>query len=151
MTDKKLYSLYGEYLKMFSEKIESGEFDSSYNPMAFREWETQIREDPDSMVEFYYGDVPKFVDYEDKFEKFQTVDNGYEAVYEKDLETFSLSAKNDTAYRLACCTIAQSIGNILSKDIAKAHILLSNVKDITNEGNVLSIKVKGQTYIVEVR
>jgi hypothetical protein len=151
MTDKKLYGLYGEYLKLFSEKIDSGEFDSSYNPMNFREWETQIREDPDSMVEFYNGDVPKFVDYEDKFEKVQTVDNGYEAVYEKDLETFLLSAKNDNAYNLACCTIAQSIGNILSKDIAKAHILLSNVKDIKNEGNVLSIKVKGQTYIIEVR
>ena len=151
MTDKKLYGLYGEYLKLFSEKIDSGEFDSSYSPMNFREWETQIRTDPDSMVEFYCGDVPKFVDYEDKFEKVQTVDNGYEAVYEKDLETFLLSAKNDNAYNLACCTIAQSIGNILSKDIAKAHILLSNVKDIKNEGNVLSIKVKGQTYIIEVR
>lgn len=151
MTDKKLYSLYGEYLKMFSEKIENGEFDSSYNPMNFREWETQIREDPDSMVEFYYGDVPKFVDYEDKFEKVQIVDNGYEAVYEKDLETFLLSAKNDNNYKLACCTIAQSIGNILSKDIAKAYILLSNVKDITNEGNTLIFKVRGQTYIVEVR
>lgn len=151
MTDKKLYGLYGEYLKLFSEKIENGEFDSSYNPMNFREWETQIRADPDSMAEFYCGDVPKFVDYENKFEKVQTVDNGYEAVYEKDLETFLLSAKNDNAYNLACCTIAQSIGNILSKDIAKAHILLSNVKDINNEGNVLSIKVKGQTYIIEVR
>lgn len=150
MTDKKLYGLYGEYLKLFSEKIESGEMTFG-EPMSFREWETQIREYPDSMVEFYCGDVPKFVDYVNQFEKFQTVDKGYEAVYEKDLETFSLSAKNDNAYSLACCTIAQSIGNILSKDIAKAHILLSNVKDISNEGNTLTLKVKGQTYIIEVR
>jgi hypothetical protein len=150
MTDKKLYSLYGEYLKLFSEKIESGEFDSSYNPMNFREWETQIREDPDSMVEFYNGDVPKFVDYEDKFEEFQTVDSSYEEAYEEDLNTFKLAAKpfyNEQAR----CAIAHSIKNLLKKDMAKAHILLSNVKDITSEGNVLSIKVMGLTYIIEVR
>lgn len=151
MTDKKLYSLYGEYLKLFSDKIESGEFDSSHNPMTFREWEMQLREDPDSMVEFYYGEVPKIVNYENKFEKFQTVDSSYEAAYEEDMETFLLSAKNDTSYRLACCTIAHSLGNILSKDIAKAHILLSNVKDVNAEGNILSIKVKGIPYIIEVR
>lgn len=150
MTDKKLYSLYGEYLKLFSEKIESGEFDSSYNPMAFREWETQIRKDPNSMLEFYNYRLPEFVDYEDKFEEFQTVDSSYEEAYEEDLNIFNLAAKpfyNEQAR----CTIAEGIKNLLEKDMAKPYTLLSNVKDITKEGNVLSIKVMGRTYIIEVR
>ena len=150
MTDKKLYSLYGEYLKLFSEKIESGEFDSSYNPMAFREWETQIRKDPDSMLEFYNYHLPKFVDYEDKFEEFQTVDSSYEEAYEEDLNTFKLAAKpfyNEQAR----CAITYGIKNLLEKDMAKAHILLSNITDISNNGNTLTLRVMGQLYIVEVR
>lgn len=149
MTDKKLYSLYGEYLKLFSEKIESGEMTVG-EPMAFREWETQIREDPKSMLEFYDYRLPQFVDYEDKFEEFQTVESSYEEAYEKDLDTFKLAAKpfyNDQAR----CIIAENIKNVLEKDMAKAHILLSNISDISNEGNTLTLKVMGQMYIVEVR
>lgn len=56
------YILYGEYLQRFAQNILLKENDwneTRTSPMNFREWEEQVRKDPDSMLDFYEGNIPQ--------------------------------------------------------------------------------------------
>lgn len=55
------YILYGEYLQRFAQNIllKENDWDETHtSPMNFEEWEEQVRKDPDSMLDFYEGNIP---------------------------------------------------------------------------------------------